>query len=115
MQMNAIAAAVTAALLATGATPAFADPPMSGAWRAGDPSFQVTFNALDLQTSDGRAKALTRLEKVITRSCDSAGVRSETRACVAASIRSVQGSGAKFIQIAMEERAGTTVRLAKQH
>ena len=73
-------------------------------WKVGNDSYHVYSKGLDLQTRDGRAAMLVRLERVAGKLCN-AGVKVEQRECVATSVaRAAETSNAWFLKLALSER-----------
>jgi UrcA family protein len=90
------------ALALVAAGPAYAEPNHS--WKVGNDSYHVYSKGLDLQTRDGRAAMLVRLERAAGKLCN-AGVKVEQRECVATSVaRAAETSNAWFLKLALSER-----------
>jgi UrcA family protein len=79
-------------------------------WKVGNDSFHVYYHDLDMNTAEGRAAALKRIDRAARRLCEQP-LRVDEEACVAATLAAAaQGPRGAPLKLAIAERDG--VRMA---
>jgi UrcA family protein len=92
---------IALAMIATAAVPALADAPKTGSWKVGNDSYHIYYADLDMNSSEGRAQLLVRVNKAAAGLCHEP-IKIDQKACVADTVAMLANHD---IQRALADRA----------